>query len=85
MLNYKTKIDLRDVKLLNEKQRLLMKQFFKDFINQNNYKIKTYVTFEDMYLFFENMDLKNIDEIWDILLIPESQKYKKDKRLELKD
>ena len=84
-IQYTTKIEINDIKDLNEKQKILIKEFFSYFVNQNNYKIKKYFTFQDMYLFFENMDLKNIDEIWNDLLIPESQKYKRDKRLDLKD
>lgn len=78
MIDCETKIDLKDTKLLNEKQKALVVKFFKDIVNINNYNIKKYFTLEDIYLYFQNMDLKNIDEIWAILLIPETYyKYKR--------
>ena len=77
-IQYTTKIEIKDINILNEKQKILIKEFFSYFVNQNNYNIKKYFTLEDIYLYFQNMDLKNIDEIWAILLIPETYyKYKR--------
>ena len=52
-IQYTTKIETKDIKDLNEKQKILIKEFFSYFINQNNYKIKKSFTFQDMYLFLD--------------------------------